>query len=134
MRCKHSEFGCREIAENFLKQGETLRKDFEFSKETYKKCHDEKYHILNEILYKRHGKCTSSNIYPDGSLLQEEAIEIKRILNKDELNDFITSNAWLESWKKTYGVREKRLCGEADDVSTTTIETWIERLPELCQG
>ena len=30
-------------------------------------------------------------------------------------------------------MREKRLCAEADDISTTTIEAWIERLPELYQ-
>ena len=30
-------------------------------------------------------------------------------------------------------MREKRLCGEADEVSTKTIQAWIERLPELCQ-
>ena len=32
-----------------------------------------------------------------------------------------------------YGVREKRLRGEADDVSTTTIQARIERLAELRQ-
>ena len=31
-------------------------------------------------------------------------------------------------------MREKRLYGETDDVSTATIETWIKRLPELYQG
>ena len=29
--------------------------------------------------------------------------------------------------------RKQRLCGEADEVSTTTVQAWIERLPELCQ-
>ena len=61
-------------------------------------------------------------------------MEIKKRLDKEELNDFTASNGWLESWNKTYGVREKRLCGEADYVSTTNIEAWIERLPELCKG
>ena len=50
------------------------------------------------------------------------------------MNDFTASNGWLESWKSTYGVKEKRLCGEADEIPTTTVEAWIERLPELCQG
>ena len=36
--------------------------------------------------------------------------------------------------RKTYRVREKRLCREADDVSITTAEAWIEQLAELCQG
>ena len=30
-------------------------------------------------------------------------------------------------------MRQKRLCGEANEVSTTTIQVWMERLPELCQ-
>ena len=31
----------------------------------------------------------------------------KKRLDKEELNVFTASNGWLESWKKTYGVREK---------------------------
>ena len=31
-------------------------------------------------------------------------------------------------------MRDKRLCGEADEVSAAkTTQAWIERLPELCQ-
>ena len=30
-------------------------------------------------------------------------------------------------------MREKRLCREADEFSTTTVQARIERLPELCQ-
>ena len=60
-------------------------------------------------------------------------MKIKRRLDKEEFAGFTASNGWLDSWKQIYGVREKRLCGEADEVSTTTIQAWIERLPELCQ-
>ena len=80
--------------------------------------------MLNKILYNWYEKSTSSNIYPDGALLQEKAMQIKKRLDKEELNDFTASNGWLESWMKTCEVRENRLCGEADDVSTTTIEAW----------
>ena len=92
------------------------------------------YDILNEILCKWYGKCTSSNIYPDEVLLQEEPIEIEKRLDKEELNEFEASNGWLESWKKTYSVQEKGYVGEADDVSTTTFEVWIDRLQEVRQG
>ena len=27
----------------------------------------------------------------------------------------------------------KKMCGEADEVFTTTVQAWIERLSELCQ-
>ena len=140
---EHPKMGCRKIAEHFsvgktavsniLKDGKNLRKDFEFFKGNYKKRRHGKYHVINEILYNWYGKCTSANVYPDGPLLQEEAMEIKRRLDKEEFAGFTASNGWLDSWKQKYGMREKRLCGEADEVSTTTIQAWIERLPELCQ-
>ena len=80
-----------------------------------------------------YGKCTSANVYHDVPLLQEEIMEIKRRLDKGEFAGFTASNGWLDSSKQTYGVRQKRLCGEANEVSTTAIQAWIERLPELCQ-
>ena len=46
--------------------------------------------------------------------MQEQVTEIKKRLDKEELNDLTASNEWLKSWKKTYGVRERRLCGEVD--------------------
>ena len=60
-------------------------------------------------------------------------MENKRRLDKEEFAGFTASNGWLDSWKQTYGAREKRLRGEADEVSKTTIQAWIERLPDLCQ-
>ena len=48
-------------------------------------------------------------------------MEIKKRFDKEELNDFTASNGWVESWRKTYGLRRKRLCGDDDDVATTTI-------------
>ena len=60
-------------------------------------------------------------------------MEIKRRLDKEEFAGFTASNKQLDSWKQTYGMREKRLCEEADKVSTTIIQAWIELLPELCQ-
>ena len=59
-------------------------------------------------------------------------MEIKRRLDKEEFAGFTASNRWLDSWKQTCGVWEKRLSGEADEVSITTIQAWMERLPELC--
>ena len=60
-------------------------------------------------------------------------MEIAKRLEKEELTDFTASNRWLEKWKQMYGVREKRLCRETGEVCTTTVQAWIERLPELCQ-
>ena len=141
---EHPKTGCRQLAKHFsigktavaniLKDAKNLRKDYEFFKGSYKKCRHGKYHVIKEILYNCNGKCTNANIYPNEPLLQEEAMEIKKRLGKEELNDFSASNGWLESWKSTYGVKEKRLYGVADEIPATTVEAWIERLPELCHG
>lgn len=40
----------------------------------------------------------------------------------------------MGGWKLSYGIREKRIAGEADDVPEMTISLWIERLPELIKG
>ena len=139
---EHPKMGCWKIAEHFsvgkkavsniLKDGKNLRKDFEFFKGNYKKRRHGKYHIISEILHNWYGKCTGANAYPDGPLPQEETMEIKR-LEKEESAGFTASSGRLDSWKQAYRVREKRLYVEADEVSTTTTQDWIERLPELCQ-
>ena len=52
-------------------------------------------------------------------MLKEEALEIKKHLNNDEFLTFTASNGWLEKWKISYGIREKR--GEAGEVSGKTV-------------
>ena len=49
-------------------------------------------------------------------------MEIAKTTRKKKLIDFTATNGWLEKWKKIYGVREKKLCGEVDEVSTTTVQ------------
>ena len=67
-------------------------------------------------------------------MLQEEALKIKESLNDSSLDSFTASSGWLEIWKSYYGIRETRITGEADDVSVSTVRSWIERLPELVKG
>ena len=86
---------------NILKDKKNLRKDFQFFKGSYKKRRHGKYRFINEILYTWHGKCTSANVYPDCPLLQEEAMEIKRRLDKEEFAGFTASNEQLGSRKQT---------------------------------
>jgi len=67
-------------------------------------------------------------------LLVEEAMNIKESLNRPELASFTASNGWLEKWKLSYGIKEKQISGESLDVPITTIESWMERMQELCKG
>ena len=67
-------------------------------------------------------------------MLQEEAMLIKERINEDELAIFTASNGWLERFNVTYGLRETRITGEADDEPRATIQSSIERLSELTSG
>ena len=67
-------------------------------------------------------------------MLKDEAMLIKESLNKDELATSTASNGWLKMFKLTYGLCKTRITGEADDIPKMTIQSWIERLPELTSG
>ena len=85
-------------------------------------------------MYKWFKKCEASGIYVSGSLLKEEAMNIKDLLNNPDLNDFKASEGWLDKWKLSYGIREKQISGESFDGSEVTVGSWMERLRELCKG
>ena len=72
---KHFSVGKTAIS-NILKDRKNLRRDCEFFKGSYKKRRHGKYRVINEILYKWYEKHTSSNVYPDAPLFEEEAMKI----------------------------------------------------------
>ena len=94
----------------------------------------QKFKPINDILYSWFKKCESSGIYVNGPLLKEEAMRIKQSLNLPELDGFKASEGWLDEWKLSHGIKEKQLSGESLDVSQTTVESWMERIKELCKG
>ena len=54
--------------------------------------------IFNEALHDWYCLAVSKNVYPDGRILKEKALEIAARLG---CNDFKASNGWLDRWKKT---------------------------------
>ena len=52
----------------------------------------EKYGIINDALYEWYLKCCQAGIYPDGAMLQEEALKIITELNDSKLGNFKVSN------------------------------------------
>ena len=66
---------------NILKNKRMLREQYEhFHDKTKKRSRPGKYKVINDVLYEWYQKCCSSNFYPNGPLLKEEAIEIKNQL------------------------------------------------------
>ena len=139
---------CRDIAKTYkigktqasslLRDERMLRKEYEnFQGKGFKhvnRSSHQKFKPINEVLYSWFKKCEASGIYVNGPLLIEEAMNIKKSLNRPELESFKASNGWLDKWKLSYGIKEKQISGESLEVSTTTIESWIERIQELCKG
>ena len=66
-------------ANNILKNKQMLREQYEhFQDKTKKRSRPGKYKVINDILYEWYQKCRSSNIYPNGPLLKEEAMGNKK--------------------------------------------------------
>ena len=138
----NEKLGCRKLADVF-KTGKTAAnntlKNKQMPREQYEHFHDKtkkrsgpgKYKVINDILYEWYQKCCSSNFYPNGPLLKEEAMEIKNQLQNSDLDGFVASDGWLEKRKATYAIKEKRIVGEGGDVSEETVSSWIERLQEI---
>ena len=59
---------------------------------------------------------------------------MKEELQNSDFDDFSASDGWLNCWKTTYSVKERRIVGEAGDVSTETVTSWMERINELIEG
>ena len=64
----------------------------------------------------------------------KEAIEIKKCLDKVEFKNFTASNGWLEKWKISYGLLERKVNREAGEVAEYMVSAWMERLVELTRG
>ena len=124
----------RTCVSNVLMNAKVLQGEWEFCKENWKKLRHGKGHLINEILIAWYKKCISTNVFPDGPVLKEEAMFIKERLNKDELAMFTTSNRWLEKFKQTYRLREMRITVKVENIPKMTIQSLIERLPELTSG
>ena len=141
----NEKFGCRKLADvfkigktaanNILKNKQMLREQYEhFHDKTKEGSRPGKYKVINDILYEWYQKCCSSNFDPNGPLLKEEAVEIKNQLQNSDLDGFVASDGWLEKWKATYAIKEKRIVDQGGDVPEETVSSWIERLQELTEG
>ena len=136
--------GCRKLAEifkirkttatNIIKEKNIHSEHELFHEKSKKRNCPAKYRKMYEILHEWYQRCNASNIYSNGPMLKEEAKTIKERLQDCSLDGFTTLDGWLDRWKTAYAIKERRLVGEAGDVSEKTITSWMERLQELTAG
>ena len=70
----------------------------------------------------------------NGPMIREEATEIAKKLNKPaEYDGFKASSGWLECWKSHHGIKQRVVESESGQAQTETVESWMERLRELCK-
>ena len=119
---------------NIMKNEASIRKECEEFKCDLKRKRKGQFNDIKEILYEWFKKCCAANIDPDGPMLKEETMEIKKCVDKVEFENFTTSNGWLEKWKSSYGIRERKVNDEAREVAEYTVSAWMERLVELTRG
>ena len=50
------------------------------------------------------------------------------------MDSFKESEGWLDKWKLSHGIKVKQISGESLGVFETTVESWTERIKELCKG
>ena len=137
---------CREIAEEFkIGKAQTAnvvaneaRAEYEnFQGKSYKhtlRGNHLNFKSINDMLYSWYKKCETSSIYVIGSILKEKSMNIKSLLNQSVLENFRASDGWLDKWKLNHGIREKQISEEFLGVLETTVESWMERIKELCTG
>ena len=121
-------------AANIIKNEVSIHKEYEEFKGDLNRKSKGQFNDINEIFYKWFKKCCAANIYRDGPMLKEEAMEIEKCFDKVEFENFTASNGWLEKWEISSGVRERKVNGAAGEVAEYTVSAWMERLVELTSG
>ena len=77
-----------------IKNEDKLRKDYVSFEANRKRIRQRKFHKLNEAMHLWYTKCCAANLYPNGALIQEEALLMKdeMIKTNSELDGFHASN------------------------------------------
>ena len=119
---------------NLLKNEAKVRQTYAEFRGTNKSARSGKYHEINEVLYTWYNLARESLVPVNGPMLQEEALEISKRLDSANFEQFKASNGWLEKWKARYGIVNRLVEGESGEVQEQTIESWMERLREICIG
>ena len=64
-------------------------------------------------------------------MVQEKALDFPVQLHKD---GFKASNDWMQKFRSRHSITVCAVSGEAGDVTQTTGDDWIAKLPDLIHG
>ncbi len=132
--------GCRKIADVF-ECGETqiqsilLRKEAILAEYESNGPEDRKrrcitdFFDVNDAVYKWYCFARQRSIPVSGPLLQEDALQIAKSIDKD--TQFKASNGWFDSFKKRHSIEQMTVSGECGDVQEETVIGWHERLKTI---
>ncbi|XP_033218078.1 tigger transposable element-derived protein 4-like [Belonocnema kinseyi] len=76
---------------------------------------------LNNLVFEFFCKCRSIDIRVSGPMFQSKA---KEIAEKFGIEDFQTSNGWLESFRSRHNINFRILCGESAAADLEVAAEW----------
>ena len=100
-------------------------------KEKRKKMKQSTFPDLDKALSGWFRKVRAMNIPVSGPLLQEKAQYFAEQLGHE---NFKSSNGFLDKFKERRGITGQAMCGEEKSVDPGIVETWSERLQDICRG
>ena len=110
----------QELLDAFKANGNLQRKRL-----CYRGTHEE----IDDLTWRWFQRARSLNIPVSGPMIQEQAREYAVQLNN--VDDFKASNGWLDRFKSRHNIGGSKLSGERASVDATTVDSWLERLPNI---
>ena len=100
-------------------------------KDKRKRMKQPSYPDVEKALAEWFKKVRSINVPVNGPLLAEKARYFAEQLGYE---NFKASNGFLDRFKERQGITGQNVCGEEKSVDSSVVDTWAERLPDICRS
>lgn len=103
-----------------------------FENSNKKTLHKSEYPELEDKVFEWFFKQRERNCTINGQIIKEKALsEFQRMYPDKEINSFNASNGWLQKFRKRYGIRSIKVCGEILSNETSEITPFIHKLRSI---